>query len=132
MSTQSAFNQLGINAITATTIMENLGLYPEDLAIPQRFTKLQNVINYLKQFPEDTQKFLINKTTRGKNVDRLDHMSDYTQLMSQQQNEQNMIKNIQDERITLGPKSPSDYLDQREAYSADRLARITKELEFFE
>jgi hypothetical protein len=80
---ETTFNDLGVSAILGTQLLGWLNLSLEDLAIPSRFTKLQGCIDYLKQFPDDTQRFLINKATRGKAVDKLDHLYEYTNLLKE-------------------------------------------------
>ena len=80
---ETTFNDLGVSAILGTQLLGWLNLSLEDLAIPSRFTKLQSCIDYLKQFPDDTQRFLINKATRGKAVDKLDHLYEYTNLLKE-------------------------------------------------
>ena len=81
MQISTAFQELGISAVLGTELLDTLGLSTDDIQIPQRFSKFQSVIHFLKQFPEDTQRFLINKATRGKTVDKLEHFYDYTNLL---------------------------------------------------
>ena len=78
---ETAFSDLGVNAIIGTEMLDLLGLSSVDLQIPQRFSRLQSIISYFKDLPEDTRRFLITKATRGKMVNRLDHVFEYMNLL---------------------------------------------------
>lgn len=97
MEIQSAFNDLGVNAIVATNLMDLLGLYPDDFHDPVRFSRFQSVVNYLKQFPDDTQRFLITKSTRGKPIDKLDHVFEYTNLLKQKFAQEETLDRLKEE-----------------------------------
>lgn len=108
MNPESAFNELGVDAVTGSLLMEVLGVTTAELQIPRRFEQLKAVINYLKDFPEDTQRYLINKATRGKMVDKLEHMAEYTNLLKQRTFNQDILKKIDDERsATAGNSEPT-------------------------
>lgn len=101
MSLESSFDQLGVDILTATRLMEILDMSPEEFQSPSRFSKLQSVISYLKQFPEDTQRFLITRATRGKNVDRLNHIYEYTSLLREKEEREQHIASIDKERSAI-------------------------------
>jgi hypothetical protein len=96
------FQDLGVNALTGVNLLEWLDVAPEELAFPQRFSKLQAVIEFLNPFPEDTQRFLINKATLGKQVDKLEHMFEYTALLQRKYGYEQSLKKIEHEKSVLG------------------------------
>ena len=85
MNPEAIFDGMGVDAITGVKLMDWLGVTAEELQVPQRFHRLQDIVQFLKQFPEDTQRFLISKSTRGKLVDKLDHFFEYTSLLKEKQ-----------------------------------------------
>lgn len=95
-------NDLGIDAITGISLMDQLDMNPDDLAIPQRFSRLKEVIGFFKQFPEDTQRFLITKATRGKAVDKLNHIFEYTKLLTKRSEYEDILQGIDKEKSALG------------------------------
>jgi hypothetical protein len=78
---ESKFSDLDIDAMAGSEMMNLLGLTAIDLGDPQRFSKLQEVISFLKQFPEDTRKYLITKVVRGTDPDKLQKVLEYTNLL---------------------------------------------------
>ncbi len=105
MNTESAFADLGVDAVTGSLIMDTLGLTPDDLRFPERFHKLHYVVDYLKRFPEDVQRYIVNKATRGKLVDKLDHMLEYTRLLQRKEAIEGSIKQSEVERSMISIES---------------------------
>lgn len=97
MNPEAAFGDLGIDAVTGTLFLDLLDMSPDEFASPERFSKLRSVIDYLKQFPEDTQRFLVTKATRGKYVDRLDHMFEYTSLLKAKEEKEKALAGLERE-----------------------------------
>lgn len=67
----------------ATEIMELLGVNPNDLIDPSRFKRFQDTARYLSQF--ENYPYMIKKLTIGKNVDKLNHLWEWTALAKQRQ-----------------------------------------------
>lgn len=106
MSAQDSFSDLNIDAVTGTSLMNLLGLSTYDLSNPQRFSKFRSVIDFFKQFPEDTRKFLITRATLGKNVDKLDHVFEYSQLLDSKINLEKQIEDFKNEVSVLNISDP--------------------------
>lgn len=98
---ESAFNDLSVNAIVATNFMDLLGLNTMDFHDPVRFSRFQQVVQYLKQFPDDTQRFLITKSTRGKPVDKLDQVFEYTNLLKQKYSQEQTLDDLKKQILVL-------------------------------
>jgi len=82
---EEAFGDVGVNAIVGVKFMDLLGIYNGDLQIASRMARFEDVVSYLKRFPEDTQRFLVTKATRGKMVDKLNHVWEYVNLLRQKE-----------------------------------------------
>lgn len=104
MNAESVFNDFGINAIEGTQIMDSLGVNMSDLHIPQRLSRLHDVISYLKQFPEDTRRFLVSKAVRNKNVNKLDHMLEYIHILKEKESYETQLKDIEKELSVFDPE----------------------------
>lgn len=96
MNIETAFNDLGVNAIVGTEMLDLLGLHTQDLQIPQRFARFQAVIEYFKDLPEDTRRFLVTKATRGKPVNRIDHVFEYVNLLKEKTGYLNQLKDTEE------------------------------------
>ena len=78
---ESNFNDLGVDAVRGTEIMSLLDLGIDDISIPTNFSKFKEILSFVKTF--DNYRYVIQKITRGKNVDKLSHCFDYVNLMKQ-------------------------------------------------
>jgi hypothetical protein len=78
MDIETAFNDLGVDAIVGSRLMGMLGLYTSDFIDPARFMRFKEIIDFFKPIPE--MEYMVNRITIGKNVDKLDHVWGYTQL----------------------------------------------------
>lgn len=101
MNAEATLNDLGIDAITGIELTEALGLSFDELQFPQRFQKLKSVIGFLKDYPEDTRRFFISKTTKGKSVDKLDFMFEYVHLLRRKQELEKGIEEAEKEKSAL-------------------------------
>jgi hypothetical protein len=131
----STFEDLDIDAITGTELFQMLGLSSIDLANPSRFTRLQQVIDYLKQFPEDTRRYMVSKVTSGKAVDKLDKVFEYTQLMQRKSGLEKELDTVRKEgSILTGDSDPLIRANQaqRELATRDAVNTIQKEIEIYE
>lgn len=133
MNIESAFNDLGVNAIKATEMLESLGISVHELNIPSVFIKLQSVVDYLKNFPEDTQRFLINKATRGKTIDKLSHMFEYTMILKEKEFNEKELEKTSKEISAVGfndvPKM--NELSEKKNQINTKLTSLHEELEVF-
>lgn len=134
-STEQKFNDLGIDAVTGVEMMEWLGVSPVDLSDPLRFSRLHEIINYFKQFPEDTQRYLVRKAVNGKNVDRLQHVWEYTSLLKKKDAAEKGIEKIKSEASAVGDDADEYILSnlaQREHFLREDLKGVKKELDIYE
>lgn len=135
MEVASAFSDLGVDAVTGTLLMESLGLSPDELKSPERFHKLKATIEFLKDYSEDTQRFLINKATRGKLVDKLDHMFGYTNILKEKVAREKVLAEIEKE-IAVREGTDDVYLlaalQGNHAKERDHLDALEEELRYFE
>ncbi len=134
MNVETAINDLGVNAVQAVTMMDLLGITPDDFINPTRFARFQVVVDYLKQFPDDTQRFLITKATRGKMVDRLDHIFEYTNLLKQKFAQEETLDSIKKELSVLeATGDPKIELTRHQKDEMDRqIDLITQEISIYE
>lgn len=132
MNVETIFNDLGINAIKASEMLEMFGLTVDDIGIPQNFTKLQSVIKYLSQYPDDTQRFLINKATRGKAVDKLSHMFEYTLILKDKSTHEKMLEDTNKElSVVSDDPVKSVELQAKKAIISEKLNGFNDELATF-
>ena len=130
---ESTFNELGIDVITGVELMEALNLSVDEIGFPQRFHRLQEVVGYLKQFPLDTQRYLIKKACYGKNVDKLDHMFEYTNLLKNKFELENTMKEIEVEKsAVMNDLSKGIELAMREKDVSGRLSAVKDECQIYE
>lgn len=81
MDIETQFNDLGVDAITGTKLMDILALNVSDFHDPARFMRFKDIIGYFKDVPDSA--FVLRKITVGKFVDKLDHVWGYTELARQ-------------------------------------------------
>lgn len=132
ISAEQAFNELGIDAITATEMMDWLGISKIDLGDPSRFSKFQSVIEYFKQFPSDTQRFLIRRVTQNPNHDRLQRVWEYAELLKNKKSAEDAIEKIKTEASAVSdPVLQHNYV-AREAEARQALTAVTQEMALYE
>lgn len=132
MNAETIFNDLGTNAVKASEIMDILGITIDDIGIPQTFTKLQSVIKYLSQYPDDTQRFLINKATRGKPIDKLSHMFEYTLILKDKEQYDKLLEQKNKELSVIGNDSiKSEKLFNEKNTIIEKIKELGDELETF-
>ena len=132
---ESAFNELGIDAVVGTELMDWLGVSAIDLGDPQRFSKFQSVIGYFKQFPVDTQRFIIRKAVNGKNVDKLQHIWEYSELLKNKKAVEESLEKIKVEASAVGTSGDAVLRmanAEREIEANRALGQITDEIRLYE
>lgn len=134
MNPESTLAQLGITPMNAVMLMETLGVGMDELVSPQRMAKLQAVIDFFKQFPEDTQRFMINKAVRGKTVDKLDHMFEYVHLLEDKMNNESLLDGIIKEKSMIDGSNDvfrMQEVAQRESEVLNKIDLLKQEIEIY-
>lgn len=132
---ETAFNELGIDAATGVELMDWLQISPIDLGDPTRFSKFHSVIDYFKQFPVDTQRYLIRKAINNKNVDKLNHVWEYAELLKRKSEIEKATEKIRLEGSALGPESDAVLRmanAQRELDAKEQFNKVVQEIEIYE
>lgn len=132
---ESTLNQLNVNAITGVSLMNMLGIGLDELSDPRRFAQLEQVIAFLKQFPDDTQRFLVSKATAGKQVDKLSHMFEYTNLLKNKEGQEKVIDGIIKEKSALEMSNDTFRIQEvasQEEAALQTLARLKDEIAIYE
>lgn len=112
MNIEEKINDLGVNAITGVRLLELLDISTDELQIPQRFSKIQDIIKFLSQYSEDTQQFLINKATRGKQVDKLQHFHEYIHLLKKKAEINDILDKVLDEKNIIEATGDTNKLQE--------------------
>lgn len=94
---EDKFKDLGINAILGSDIMWKLGISEDELKIPGNFEKMKDVIEFLKEIPTEEISRTLSRVTVGKNVDKLDHMWQYSMLSKQRMDLRKQLNSLEDE-----------------------------------
>jgi hypothetical protein len=133
MQNEQLLKELGISPLLAVDLLYHLDLNIDDINIPQNFVKLQSVIDFLKGYPEDTQRFLIKKATMGKQ-DKLKCMYEYSLILKDKKRYEDISEKIQKEKSAVelsGDLSKLNELEQRETEVETRLKLIAEEIEIY-
>ena len=94
----STFNELGIDAISGTEIMNELGMPVDDLQDNYKFNRLREVMGYLNTIPEEARLGIIRKITVGKPIDdKLNHVWSYIKLRIQAEQQAASLDNTRKE-----------------------------------
>lgn len=110
MSIYEKYNDIGIDPMKATEIMELLGVNPNDLIDPNRFKRFQDTAKYLSQF--ENYPYMIKKLTVGKNIDKLNHMWEWSTLAKQRQELSAKFAQASTEEQELSSDKSIDGLDR--------------------
>lgn len=133
MNTEQIFQELGLNPIMAVTLMENLDLTAEHLNDPYVFNKLQTVIDFLKDYPEDTQRFLLRKATFGKQ-DKLKVFHEYTHLLKEKKYREEVAEKLKTEKsaveATNDPFKIAE-IDVKEKENLSKIQSLREEIEIY-
>lgn len=135
MDMQQVFQDLGVDAITGSELMGLLQISTDDFHSPQRFSKFKEVIDYFKQFSPDSQRFLVNKATQGKLVDRLDHIYEYTRLLESRSQLEQTLGAMEKERDVIDQSGDivlQTNLAERQMELRQKLGRVSEEIGIYE
>jgi hypothetical protein len=135
INTESKFNELGVDAVSGVNLMEWLGISPIDLSDTARFLKFKDVIDYFKQFPPDTQRYLIKRAVNNKNVDKLNHVFEYSELLKNKRAVEEALEKLKVEGSALGPDSDRVLRmahAQKEIGAKDALNAVMREIDIYE
>ncbi len=128
-------NDLGVDAITGVKVLNLLDISTDELQIPQRFSKLQDIIKFLSQYSEDTQRFLINKATRGKQLDKQQHFHEYMQLLQKKAVVNDVLDHVLDEKDIIeatGDATKLQELANREVELRMQSDNLAEEINLYE
>jgi len=131
---RETFNDLGAQAEVGLNLLEQLNVNIEELAIPRRFQQLKTLVEMFRNVPADYQRFVINKATRGKNVDKLQHMYEYMHLLKSKGELETREKMLEQERESS--KDSDEVIKQdianRSLDNKKRIDILNKEIELYE
>lgn len=120
MDIEQAFNDLGVDAVVGTKLMDILGLTSSDFVDPARFMRFKDIIGYFKDVPDSG--YILNKITTGKLVDKLDHVWGYTDLARQKQS-------LKQEATALNKQSETiSRFDEENPFAMGELIKKSNEL----
>lgn len=77
---EDKFNDLGVDALLGSQVMQTLGAHQQDLQNAVTFEKIKGIIQYLKPMSPETRQFFVSEVLVGKNVNRIDHLHNYIQV----------------------------------------------------
>lgn len=130
---ETNFNDLGVDAIKGTEIMQLLDLGMDDLSVPQNFSKFKDILSFVKTF--DNYRYVIQKITRGKNIDKLAHCYEYINLMKQRDDiltkYEDMSKHI-DNLSKIGSEDEKKAVTQRFVDLKNTIDSLESEMYLFE
>lgn len=134
MSHEQIFNDLGIDPIRAVEFMGYLDLSVDDMGVPQRYSKFEAVLHYLKSFPDDTQRFLIKKATYNKTADKLNCMFEYVHLLKEKAFYESEGAKLEEQRTAI--ESSGDLEKQwehakMEAINNQKIQSLQSEIEIY-
>lgn len=137
MNIEAKMNELGVNAILGTKLMDWLSLYPDDLLFNENLYKLQDIINYLKPFSEDSQRFMIRKITTGKQVDKLRFVHEWVELMNKKDGLEKKLNNLKNESDFFVSTKSTDNQRYEQILSegsdlSTEIEHINQELSYYE
>jgi hypothetical protein len=89
------FEYLDIDPIEGTEIMQLVGLDPTDLRFPDKLAKMRDITAYLAGRID--KRYIVNKITAGRNVDRLEHIWGYLNLRKQLDSKHSELEKLQEE-----------------------------------
>lgn len=133
MNTEQIFNQIGINPLKAVSLMENLDISIEQLNDPYVIYRLESIVDFLKNYDDDSQSFFIKKATLGKQ-DKLKVLSEYIKLIEKR----NFFEKVSDEinREKESNLNSNDLLKMKEIQEKEsannaRLSLLKEEIELY-
>lgn len=136
MSVLEKYSDLGIDPMKATQLLDVLGVSVTDLSIPERFEKFKQTARYIIRF--DNFPYLIRKLTLTKNVDKLQHVWEWTELSRQRDEEQGKLAAISFDEAELENIKDPVVLEKFEQIrrvmneSTSRIKSIDQEMELYE
>jgi Mor family transcriptional regulator len=133
MRNEQLFNELGISPLLAVELLDNLDLSTEHLNDPYIFSKLQSVIEFLKEYPEDTQRFIIKKATFGKQ-DKLKVMAEYSRLLKEKSFYDGIAEKINKEKSAFEMTDDllkKQELSERESTNNAKLNLLKEEINLY-
>lgn len=94
---EDKFKDLGIDAILGSDIMWKLGITEDQLKLPGNFQKMKDVISFLREIPTEEIGRTLTKVIVGKNIDKLDHMWQYSILSKKKMQLKKELNSLEEE-----------------------------------
>lgn len=136
MSVLEKYSDLGIDPLKATELLDVLGVSADELSAPGRFEKFKQMAKYMIKF--DNFPYLIKKLTLTKNVDKLQHVWEWTELSRQLEEENQKLSAVSiDEKEIEHLHDPEvrEKFGQLKAAmeeSASKIKHLSEEIELYE
>lgn len=114
------FDDAGTDAITGSEIMGILGLSTDDFGLAQNYEKFKDIVQFMKGYSD--YRYVLNKITRGKMVDKLDHAWNYVAIAKEKEIKKKRIEELEkqiDEVSRFGDDKKSNLLDGLSRMSTD-------------
>ena len=93
---ENVFNNLNVDPIEGTRIMQAAGITPTDLADTFTFSKVLDIMEFFKGRP-DTE-FMINKLLTGKpGINAVDHLFSYAKLRTDYENNLKKVEQLKEQ-----------------------------------
>lgn len=137
MSVIERYQDIGIDPMKATEIMELLGVTPTEFIDPARFKRFQETARFLSKY--ENYPYLIKKLTVGKQVDRLNHLWEWVVLAERKEAlASEFAKASTEEREMESVKDNLEYLDKyavvkhKVDIALDNLKAVEAEMNIYE
>lgn len=130
------FDDAGTDAITGSEIMGILGLSTDDFGLAQNYEKFKDIVQFMKGYSD--YRYVLNKITRGKMVDKLDHAWNYVSIVKEKNHKKEKISELErkiTELSTFGDENSTSVLKDLTMMHVDMkkdLALIESEMGLYE
>lgn len=133
---------MGVSPIFATSLMGLLEIHPDELVDSVRFERFKDVLICLKD--DKNYSYIVNKLTRGKQIDKLNHVWSYTKLEHEKkrlleerdgiQRNLDLILRMSGDKQVKDPADVVGYSDHLKMINGvnDSLRKIDEEMGFYE
>jgi len=130
------FDDAGTDAITGSEIMGILGLSTDDFGLAQNYAKFKDIVGFMKGFSD--YRYVLNKITRGKMVDKLDHAWNYVAIAKEKEQKKAKMNELEkkiSEVSTFGDDGSTNLLKELSLMHVDMkrdMALIEQEMSLYE
>ncbi len=127
-------NDIGINPIVATKLMQKLGVAPEELAVVDIYTMFEDVARFFSKY--ENASYVISKVTSKYSDNMLQKVYEYVQLQKQRNELEQKVGKLADEMNLIKeiPEASEMYenLTKRKVQDLIELNNVKKELQLYE